>query len=172
LPKNKPLTFSSLFQVELMPSITTAKKVVQADRKFLQRLITAFQAGRDVHLEEIIRHELMPSPPALAQMNGDLRSGQKSLLSDSLIGDTPCPHSLEAADIGVKGTLIIDGQAHVVALVKPHKAQNFGDLADIFVTLVLQIGAAFSRIDIIFDRCYDMSIKSSTRKKRGERQCP
>jgi len=39
-----------------MPSITTAKKVVQADRKFLQRLITAFLAGRDVHLEEILKH--------------------------------------------------------------------------------------------------------------------
>jgi len=42
LPKNKPLTFSSLFKVELTPSITTAQKVVQADRKFLQLLITAF----------------------------------------------------------------------------------------------------------------------------------
>jgi len=102
-------------------------------------------------------------------MNGDLRSCQKSLLSDSLIGDTPCPHSLEAADIGEKGTLIIDGQAHVVALGKPHKAQNFGDFADIFVTSVLQIGASFSRIDIIFDRYYvRLSVKSSTRKKRGK----
>lgn len=172
LSKNKPLTFSSVFEVEQKQSTTTAKKVVQADRKFLQRLVTAFHAGRDVHLEEILKHELMPVPPALAQLNGDLRSGQKSLLSDSLIGDTPCPQSLEAADIGEEGQLIVDGQAHVVALGKVPKAKNFGDLADTFVTLILQMGAAFSRIDVIFDRYYDLSIKSSTRKKWGRKAVP
>lgn len=42
-----------------------------------------------------------------------------------------------------------------------------------FVTSVLQIGAAFSRIDIIFDRYYvRLSIKSSTRKKRGKGAVP
>lgn len=36
-----------------------------------------------------------------------------------LIGDTPCPQNLQAADIGEEGTRIVDGQAHVIALGKP-----------------------------------------------------
>ena len=78
LPRNKYLTFSSVFEVK-QTEARTAKKVVYADRKFLQRLITASKAGRDVNLDQIIIHELMPVPPALAEMNSSLQSGRQSV---------------------------------------------------------------------------------------------
>jgi hypothetical protein len=170
--ETKYLTFSSLYDVERKGAQASQRKVIQADRKFLQRLVTACKAGRDVNLEEILKHELMPAPPALAEMNGDLRSGQKSLLADAVIGDTPCPPSLEPADLGQESTLIIDGQAFVMAIGKPPKAKTFGDLADAFVAPVLRSGAAFCRIDVVFDRYYDMSIKGGTRKRRGKQAAP
>ena len=70
----------------------------------------------------------------------------------SLTGNTPCPDVLQPTDTGDKGTLIVDGQALVIAVGKPAKAKNFGDLADAFVTSVLQAETMFIRVDIIFDQ--------------------
>lgn len=71
LARNKYLTFSSLFEVEEKQS-KTSKRVVCADRKFLQRILTASQARRQVNLEEILQYELLPTPPCLADMMGNL----------------------------------------------------------------------------------------------------
>ena len=98
-------------------------------------------------------------------MNGSLQSGQKSLLIRVMTGNTPCPDVLQPTDIGDKGTLIVDGQALVIAVGKLPKVKTFGDLADPFVTSVLQAEAMFIRVDIIFGKYYNMSIKSNTRKK-------
>ena len=115
-------------------------------------------------------HELLPVPLALAEMNGSLRSGSKAILSQKLTADVPCPFSLGAEELGDEATLIIDGQALVIAIGKPKGASTFGDLADAFIGSVLQSGAAYSRIDILFDRYYDISIKSGTRKSTAMAQ--
>jgi len=167
LSKNKPLTFNSLFEVTRSRTGSVKEKAIKADRKILQRLITAYEAGRDVNLDEILCHELLPVPLALAEMNGNLRSGSKAIFSQVLTADVPCPPMLEQGELGGQATLIIDGQAMVIALGRPHGAVTFGDFADHFVTGVLQSGAPYKRIDILFDRYYDISIKAGTRKKRG-----
>lgn len=136
---------TNLYEVKQKQSWTTTKKVIQADRTSLQRLILSFKAGRNVDLSHILSYKLMPASPALAKTKGGSRSGQKSILSEVLIGDTPWPQRLQAADIGEKETHIEDGQAHVTALGKPSKAKFFGDLADIFIASIIQIGALFSR---------------------------
>ena len=76
-----------------------------------------------------------------------------------LTENVQCPPALEQNDLGEQATLIIDGQATVIALGKPQGAVTFGDFADIFVTNVLQSGASYKRIDVLFDRYYDISIK-------------
>lgn len=68
--------------------------------------------------------------------------------------------------------MIVDGQAHVVALDKPPKARTFGDLADSFATSIIQAGEHFKCTHIVFDRYYDLSIKSSTRTKRAKKSVP
>ena len=62
-------------------------------------------------------------------------------------------------------TLIIDGQALVVAIGKPAALITFGDLVNTFVQAVLNAGAFFNRIDVVFDRYYKVSIKSATRTR-------
>lgn len=89
----------------------------------------------------------------------------------SLIGDMPCPTILQPTDIGEKGTLLIDDQAHVVAVGKPPKAKTFGDLADIFVVSIVQAGAMFNRKDII-NWYYDLLINSGMWKKRKKKVAP
>ena len=76
LLRNKPRTFASLY--EPTRSLKTGKekeKIIRADRLVLQRLLTAYEAGRNAKLPEILKHELLPVPVALAEMNGNLRTG-------------------------------------------------------------------------------------------------
>lgn len=60
----------------------------------------------------------------------------------------------------------------VIALGRPQGAVTFGDFADHFIKNVLQHGASYKRIGVLFDRYYDVSIKSGTRKKRTCRARP
>ena len=71
LSKSGALAFESLYEV------TKGKKndknaVVKADRKVLLRLITAYEAGRPADLDNILSHELMNVPLALAYPTGIL----------------------------------------------------------------------------------------------------
>ncbi|KAL8570386.1 hypothetical protein ACOMHN_035804 [Nucella lapillus] len=159
LPKNKFLTFSSLFG---------GVKTVKADRNILQRLITAYEAGRDVNLQDVLNHELLAVPLAIAEMNGQLRSGPKAILAQTLTSEVSCPPQLEATNLEKEATLIIDGQALVNAIGKPQTAVTFGDLADVFIEAVLWSGADFQRIDVLFDRYYELSIKGGTRNRRKQ----
>lgn len=112
-------------------------------------------------------HELFVVPLSLAEVNGQLRSGSKALPAKVLTADIPCPNHLGATDLQDESMLIVDGQALVIAIGKPQEAKTFGDLADIFVEIVLQSGAQFQRIDVLFDRYHTHSIKSGTSKRRG-----
>ena len=68
--------------------------------------------------------------------------------------------------------LLIDGQALVMALGKPPGIKTFGGFANIFAETVFKMGARYQRIDVVFDRCRDESIKSGTRVKRKLRHRP
>jgi len=57
LPKNKALPFSSLFDVGHTQSAFGKEIAIKADRKVLQRLISAYEAGRGVNLSDVMTHE-------------------------------------------------------------------------------------------------------------------
>jgi hypothetical protein len=80
LSKNKYLTFSSLFEVQQSDSHSKKTITVKVDRNILQRLIAAYEAGRPVNLNNILIHELFAVPLALAEVNGQLRTGSKAIL--------------------------------------------------------------------------------------------
>ena len=56
-------------------------------------------------------------------------------------------------------SIIINGQALVVALEKPQECHTFEDLADVFVNTVQNKGKHFERQDITFYRYHELSIK-------------
>ena len=87
--------------------------ILKADRTVLQRLITAYGAGRSVDMQMVMQHELVTVPIALAEMNGQLRNGARSILADVLLSGINCTESIE-----VEGSscLIIDGNALIVAI--------------------------------------------------------
>ena len=58
--------------------------------------------------------------------------------------------------------LVIDGQALVMALGKPPETTTFGDYANKFTDTVLKMGAKYQRVDVVFDRYHDESIKTES----------
>ena len=169
LPKNKPLTFASLYAVVQPTKTKGTQKVIKVDRNILQRLITAYKAKRPVNLEKILQHELMPVPVSLASTDGSLHSANKSILADVLTKALVTPPSVILP--GTTG-LVIDGQALVMAIGKPHDVTTFGGYADMFVKSVMNMGASFNRIDVTFDHYQQHSIKDGTRKKRTKGSRP
>ena len=133
-------------------------------------LITAFEGGCEVDLKSVLSHELMPVPLSLAEMNGSLRTGSKSILIDKLTDGINCPESIDLH--GKTVCLIIDGQAFVVSLGKPNSCSSFLDLADTFVQPVLQMGKRYQRLNIVFDRYRQLSIKASTRLRQKKTSGP
>ena len=161
LHKNKVHPFSSLYYIR--KGNKGKQKTIKVDSNIQQRFITAYTAGRQGNLGNVLTHELMPVPVSLAEMDGSLCVGNKSSLIDVLIQNVSTPSEIE---IKAPSTLIIDGQALVMALGKPKGLNTFGDLADVFSRTVLSMGATFDRIDVTFDRYQKHSIKDNTRSKR------
>lgn len=167
LTQNKYFTFSSLFEVKQSDTKTGKAKTVKADRNILHRLITAYEAGRTVNLDNVMMHKLFVVPLSLAEVHGQLCSGSKAIFAKVLTADIPCPSDLKATDLQCEPVLVIDGQALIISIGKP-QAKTFGDLADTSVESVLQSGSQFQQLDVLFDHYHEHSIKGGTRKWRGK----
>ena len=159
--KNKALTFASLYTV--VQDVKGKQSTIKMDRNILQRLITAYRAGREVNLNNILLHELMSVPLSLATTNTTLHSPNKLMLGDILAKDVLTPPTIS---LDGPSCLLIDGQALVMALSKPPNIKTFGKYAKTFAAAVYKIGATFQKIDVTFDRYRPESIKAGTRTKR------
>ena len=170
IKKNKAPTFENIYDVVQHNSETKLKTVMKADRNVLQRLVASYAAGCAVHLDNILKHELLPVPIALVEMNGTLRTGNKSVLAEILTSNIECPTHI---DLSCRSAcLVIDGQARVLSIGKPAGSKTFGDLADAFTSSIFQSGIDYDRIDITFDTYRDESIKSATRQRRTKTTRP
>ena len=78
MSKNKAPTFASLYNITQISK--TSDKIIKVDRNVMKRLITAYKAGRDVNLEEVLQHELMPVPVAIAELNGKQSQFRKCII--------------------------------------------------------------------------------------------
>ena len=93
--KNNAPTFATLYQVVKHTKDRDQKTVMKADRNVLRRLITSYEAGRSVDLSSVLKHELLPVPVSLAEMNGTLRTGNKSELANVMTEDINCPETIQ-----------------------------------------------------------------------------
>jgi hypothetical protein len=54
ISKNNPLTMASLYKIHTSSNPSEKGKIVKADRNTLHRIVTAFKAGREVNMSEIL----------------------------------------------------------------------------------------------------------------------
>ena len=97
---------------------------------------------------------------------GNLHLGTKSDLLICL--QDLCENQTEAP---VTSSVVVDGAA-IVQMLKPTAAKNFAEYAsDIFIPYItLQLQNA-SRLDLVWDRYIEDSLKSTARVKRGKGVC-
>lgn len=104
-------------------------------------------------------------PRSLATTDNILHSTEKAQLVYLETTNIHIPSKLPPNE--VKSCLLMDGAALIQVMGKPDKAKTSGDLADIFSTVILNcFGTTYSRIDVLFDKYRETSLKSGTRKKR------
>ena len=72
-------TFSSLYK-PFVNATENVKKVVEADRRLMQRLLNAQQSERNVDMSSILKHELSCVPLSLENTDGSINSNSKSAL--------------------------------------------------------------------------------------------
>ncbi len=63
---------------------------------------------------------------------------------------------------GQRSCLIIDGQPLVIAVGNSQDAVTFSDLAHTFMLSIIQQGANYEIINVVFDRYRDETIKAGT----------
>ena len=90
----------------------------------------------------------MAVPLAIFDASSQLRTGNKSVLMELLSSGTERPRG--------RSTLVVDGEALVMALGRP--SEHIDDLGDKFVKAVLASGKDFYRMDVTFDRYRETSI--------------
>ena len=114
IQKNKAKTFASLQEVV---NVSKGKQnSIKVNRAILQRLITAYRAGRHVNLENILQHELMTIQLSLATTYGSLHSTNMYVLANILTQQVETSANVAVDEANC---LLIDGQAFVMALGKP-----------------------------------------------------
>ena len=166
--ENKAVTFASLYTV--VQGVKGKQFTIKMDRNILQRLITAYRAGREVNFDSnIFQHELMFVPLSLATINGTLHSPNRSLLAIILTKNVLTP---SAISVDGPSCLLIDGKALVMALSKPQNIKTFGEYAKTFAPDLYKMGTTFQRINATFDHYRPESIKAGTRTKRKQGKRP
>ena len=81
---NKAKTLSPLYEVVQPSNGNQNKNIITVDRNILQILITAYRAGCEGNLENIIKHELMTVPLYLVTTRGSIHSINKAELVNIL----------------------------------------------------------------------------------------
>ena len=58
IPKNDPPTFANLYEVKSAATSSEKRKVLHADRSIICRLVTAYEARREVNMQATFQHAL------------------------------------------------------------------------------------------------------------------
>ena len=138
---------------------------MKADRDLLRRVVVALESGRDIDVDTLLQRELSPIPLSLATPDGNIRSASsKADLSNILQENVAQTHTPSNQD---KTCTIIDGMAAVQSLAIRSGAKTFGEWCDNFLKhIVSHFSSSCTRVDVVFDRYLDNSIKGGTRTKR------
>jgi hypothetical protein len=130
-------------------------------------VVVALESGCDVDVNILLQRELSPIPLSLATSDGKLRyASSKADLSNILQNNesqSQVPINLD------KTCCIIDAMAAVQSLANRSGAKTFGEWCDNFLKyIVSKFSASCTRVDVVFDRYLDNSIRQGTpAKQRG-----
>lgn len=164
IPKMNIKTFSSANK-KIHAKSNNTLVTVNADRDLFGRLLIVSNT-RQICLKDVLSFELSPVPYSLANADGSLRKGVKSVLCSILEKDVNVIQRLTASPNPT--VVIIDGMA-VIQMSKSAGASTFGELSEkyysIFTAPLLSDNCV--QVHIVFDQYWERSIKEGERQRRG-----
>ena len=124
------------------------------------RLFIACQT-RNGDLDTFFAHENQAIPPSLSE-NGSLKLPKKK---SEIVQCLECDKDVtESPDVDAK---IIDGAA-IINMLRPSTGKTFQDYANnTFIPFIAHLLKNVKRLDLVWDRYFDDSLKICTRDKRG-----
>ncbi len=128
-------------------------------------------ASRGGNLEEFFSHESFSSPPALVS-EGSINSCNKSDLLACIMEASACtglPTDVELVAPDYYRVIIIDGGALIHSLPGTTvQSKTFAEyFTEVFCPRIQHELKRAARVDIVWDQDRSMSIKATTREKRG-----
>ena len=162
IPANKLKTFSNLCKKKEVKS-SGRVIILKADRSLFGRIIVMAQ-GRNLKMADILSHPLGPLPWALSTHDGLLRKTNKATLATTLQKNVAVAVAV-AEQFPGNSASVVDGM-NLVQRVKGDQA-TFGDVATTVLSMALKEGSQSNRIDVVFDKYQENSIKNSERSVRG-----
>ena len=129
--------------------------------KIVTNLFIASQQ-RDADLDELFCYEISLPPPAFLSASEINISKTKSALVGCLLNESiTLPLDVDCTAILLDGSFIAQCN-------KPKCVNNIGDYVEqTFISLIKKLLSRFQRVDILFDRYFECSIKDVTRVSRG-----
>ena len=142
----------------------TKAKMLRSDYGLFADLLMSCQR-RESNLDDFFKHENHPCPPSLTD-------GGKIRITTSKSDLVPCllEGVNQAYTDAPQSTCIIVDAAFLVQATRPSPQMTFFEYAESkLFKLLMHLGDAHgsSRIDVVFDRYFDNSIKDAAREKRG-----
>lgn len=116
-------------------------------------------------MDELLQQELCAVPLSLTTTDSSLRHTNKAELA-TILAEAVTETDMSVSDLS--SCTIIDGMALVRVMGRPQGATTFGDLADEFTWKVKsQFRGNNTRVDVVFYRYQQSSVKSGTRAQRS-----
>jgi hypothetical protein len=140
---------------------------VSADRDHFGRLVIAARP-RDIDLKEVLSYELSTVPFSLAHPDGSLRKTNKSVLLAEFEKRVEVQPSMPRATSETCSAHLFDAMA-LIQMTTSGGAVTFGEMASKYYNqFTAPLGRnGCQRVDVVFDRYLDLSIKAGERRKRG-----
>ena len=159
---NKYPLFKSTSVKKNISMISAKLADAKEDSSLCSRLWIACQT-RKGDPQEFFKHENHLAPPSLS-LRGEMRVCKKADLLTTLIKATGDPTTATTPPVTAK---MIDGAA-TVNMLRPGTSRNFQEYANnVFIPYILRELSSTLRVDVVWDRYFDDSLKNGTRSKRG-----
>lgn len=167
IPNLKIKTFASLAKKKMVKTADEKVLTVGADRDLFGRLVIAARS-RDIDLRDVLSYELTTVPFSLAHPDGSLRKTNKSVLLTELEKRIQVQPSLPRETSGKCSAHLFDAMA-MIQVTKFGGVVTFGEMASkLYNKFTAPLGKnGCQRVDVVFDRYVDLSIKTGERRKRG-----
>ena len=135
----------------------------RASAAITTQMFLSLQARPEADIADFFKYENSQFPPSLYD-KGKLRQGTKSVILDCIPGIKNARTNPERNGASV----IVLNMPAVIHMIKPHKAETFGDyiMQHLLPFLHAQMKESNTRVDAVWDRYPEQSLKNQARAKR------